>query len=60
MNKWALALGPEVMRTFTKGVAIAQEKKVVEGRKMRVDTTVVETTSTIRPTAVCWAMECAS
>ena len=44
MNKWALALGPEVIETIHKRVvAIAQEKKVVEGRKMRVDTTVVET-----------------
>jgi IS5 family transposase len=44
MNKWALALGPEVIENIHKRVvAIAQEKKVVEGRKMRVDTTVVET-----------------
>ncbi len=44
MNKWALALGPEVIESIHKRVvAIAQEKKVVEGRKMRVDTTVVET-----------------
>ncbi len=62
MNKWALALGPEVIENIhTRIVAIAQEKKIVEGRRMRVDTTVVETnvetTSTIRPTAVCWAME---
>jgi len=44
MNKWALALGPEVIDDLHKRVvAIAQEKQVVEGRKMRVDTTVVET-----------------
>ena len=44
MNKWALALGPEVIENLHKRVVtIAQEKKVVEGRKMRVDTTVVET-----------------
>jgi len=44
MNKWALALGPEVIANLHKrGVAIAQEKKVFEGRKMRIDTTVVET-----------------
>ena len=44
MNKWALALGPEVIENLHKRVvAIAQEKKVVEGRRMRVDTTVVET-----------------
>jgi IS5 family transposase len=39
-----LALGPEVVENIHKRVvAIAQEKKVVEGRRMRVDTTVVET-----------------
>ncbi len=44
MNKWALALGPEVIENIHKRVvAIAQEKKVVEGRKLRIDTTVVET-----------------
>jgi IS5 family transposase len=44
MNKWALALGPEVIESIHKRVvAIAQEKKVVKGRRMRVDTTVVET-----------------
>jgi IS5 family transposase len=44
MNKWALALGPEVVESIHKRVvAIAQENKVIEGRKMRVDTTVVET-----------------
>jgi transposase, IS5 family len=44
MNKWALALGPEVVENIHKRVvAIAQEKKVVTGRRMRVDTTVVET-----------------
>jgi IS5 family transposase len=44
MNKWALALGPEVIENLHKRVvAIAHEKKVVEGRKMRIDTTVVET-----------------
>jgi transposase, IS5 family len=44
MNKWALALGPEVVEALHKRVvAIAQEKKVVAGSKMRIDTTVVET-----------------
>ena len=44
MNKWALALGPEVIETIHKRVvAIAQENKIIQGRKMRVDTTVVET-----------------
>jgi IS5 family transposase len=44
MNKWALALGPEAIEDLHKRVVtIAQDNKVVEGRKMRVDTTVVET-----------------
>ena len=44
MNKWALVLGPEVIETLHKRVvAIAQENKIIQGRKMRVDTTVVET-----------------
>jgi IS5 family transposase len=43
MNKWALTLGPEVIEDLHKRVVtIAQEKKIVDGRKMRVDTTVVE------------------
>ena len=44
MNKWALALGPDVVQTIHKRiVAIALEKKIVTGRTMRLDTTVVET-----------------
>ena len=44
MNKWALALGPEVIAQLHKRiVAIAHERKVVTGGRMRVDTTVVET-----------------
>jgi len=38
------AVGPEVLRDLhDRLVAIAQERKVVQGRKMRVDTTVLET-----------------
>ena len=44
MNKWALALGPEVIESLhNRVVAIAQENQIIQGRKMRVDTTVVET-----------------
>jgi IS5 family transposase len=44
INKWALALGPEVIEDLHKRVVtIAQDKQIVEGRKMRIDTTVVET-----------------
>lgn len=44
MGRWGTALGPEVIeRVHTRLVQIAQEKCVVQGRRMRVDTTVVET-----------------
>jgi IS5 family transposase len=44
MGRWGLALGPEVIEKIHRRVIeIARENKVVEGRRMRVDTTVVET-----------------
>lgn len=44
MGRWGLALGPEtVEQIHARVVEIAQEKQVVQGRKMRLDTTVVET-----------------
>ena len=44
MGRWGLALGPEeVAKIHERVVEIAQEKQVVKGRKMRLDTTVVET-----------------
>jgi transposase-like protein DUF772 len=44
MGGWGLALGPEtVEKIHARVVEIAQEKQVVQGRKMRLDTTVVET-----------------
>ena len=44
MGRWGLALGPEeVDKIHKRVVAIAREKQVVKGRKMRLDTTVVET-----------------
>jgi transposase, IS5 family len=44
MGRWGLALGPEaVEKIHGRVVKIAQEKQVVQGRKMRLDTTVVET-----------------
>jgi IS5 family transposase len=43
MGRWGLALGPEVIRNIHQCVvAIAREKQVVHGCRMRVDTTVVE------------------
>jgi IS5 family transposase len=44
LGKLGLALGPAVIEQIhQRVVAIAQEQKIINGRKMRVDTTVVET-----------------
>ena len=44
MGRWGLALGPEVIeKIHCRVVEIAQENRVLKGRKMRLDTTVVET-----------------
>src|SRR5262250_2561528 len=44
MLRWGTALGPAVIRQIhEKVVQVSQESRVVSGRKMRVDTTVVET-----------------
>jgi transposase, IS5 family len=44
LGKLGLALGPEVIeRIHDRVVAIARDKRIVQGRRLRVDTTVVET-----------------
>jgi len=44
MVRWGKALGPKVIREIhNRVVGLGREKKVVRGRKMRVDTTVTET-----------------
>ena len=44
MGRWGSALGPEPIKQFHKRmVKIAQTNNVVEGRRMRADTTVTET-----------------
>ena len=44
LGKLGVVLGPEIIEQLHRRVvAIAQEKKIVQGRKLRVDTTVVET-----------------
>jgi IS5 family transposase len=44
MGRWGLAVGPEVIKQVqARLVKIAREEGVVSGRRMRVDTTVVET-----------------
>jgi IS5 family transposase len=51
------ALGPEVFQKVQgRIVGIAREKKAVEGRKMRVDTTLQKRTFIIRPIAVFYRM----
>src|ERR1700758_2035258 len=43
MGRWGLAVGPQVLRQIhDRIVKIARDKSVVTGRRMRVDTTVVE------------------
>jgi IS5 family transposase len=43
MGRWGIALGPAVIQQIHQRIVqIAQAQKVVQGRKMRVDTTVVE------------------
>jgi transposase, IS5 family len=44
LGKLGVALGPQIIEQLhQRVVAIAQEHKIVQGRRMRVDTTVVET-----------------
>ena len=44
MGRWGVAVGPQVVeRLHQRLIAIARDAQVVEGRRMRVDTTVVET-----------------
>jgi IS5 family transposase len=44
MGRWGVAVGPEVVETVHRRlIAIAHQQQVVQGRTMRLDTTVVET-----------------
>jgi IS5 family transposase len=44
LGRLGIALGPQIIEQLhQRVVAIAQEKQIIRGRKMRVDTTVVET-----------------
>jgi IS5 family transposase len=44
MGRWGVALGPDVIKQIhTRMVIMAQSSGLTEGRRMRVDTTVVET-----------------
>jgi transposase, IS5 family len=44
MGRWGVAVGPQALqRVHARMVAVAHESGVIKGRRMRVDTTVVET-----------------
>ena len=44
MGRWGVAVGPAVVETVHRRIiAIAQQQHVMEGRQMRLDTTVIET-----------------
>jgi transposase, IS5 family len=44
MGRWGVAVAPDVLeRVHARIVSIARENRLIEGRRMRVDTTVVET-----------------
>ena len=59
LGKLGLALGPEIIEQIHRRVvAIAQEKKIVHGRRLRVDTTVVETDIHYPTDSCCSAMGC--
>jgi hypothetical protein len=53
--------GPEVIEQLNAALlAKLAAGKLLRGRKLRVDTTVVEPISTTRPTPICWSMRSAS
>jgi len=56
----AQALGPEVWkRVLGRLVQVGRQRRVVPGRKLRVDTTVVESNIHHPTEAVCWGTACA-
>ena len=58
LGRQAQALGPEVVEQIhQRMVELAVEHKVVQGRKMRVDTTVVETNIHYRMSRKGWCIQ---
>jgi transposase, IS5 family len=58
ISRFSRQLGPEVMENIhQRVVAIAQEKKIIQGRKLRVDTTVVETNIHYRMSSQGWCIQ---
>ena len=59
MIRWGKALGPEVTRAIHERVVnLGRKRRVVSGRKLRVDTTVAETDIHIPPTVGYWGTRC--
>jgi transposase, IS5 family len=59
MGRWGVAVGPVVVKQIHERIVqIARDHRVAQGRRMRVDTTVVETNIHYPPTAACWATGC--
>ena len=59
MGRWGLALGPETVKQIHERlVEIAHDNRIVRGRRMRVDTTVVETNVHYPTDRACWATGC--
>ena len=57
MGRWGVALGPEVIKQIHERlVKIARDNGVTAGRRMRVDTTVVETNIHYPTDQACWEM----
>ena len=58
MSRYSRKLGPAIIdQLHQRVVAIAQEKKVIQGRKLRVDTTVVETNIHYRMSRQGWRIQ---
>ena len=58
LARWELAVGPEVLgQIHRRLVAIAREHKIATGRKMRLDTTVVETNIHYRMSSEGWRIQ---
>jgi len=58
LGRQALALGPEVVAQMHRRlVAIARQRKIAPGRKLRVDTTVVETNIHYRMSRKGWCIQ---
>ena len=58
MSRFSRQLGPAVIeKLHQRVVAIAREKKIIQGRKLRVDTTVVETNIHYRMSRQGWRIQ---